>query len=145
VSEEFFTEFLAAWNSHDGAQLAAMMAEDGTYEDLATGRVMDRAAVVDFIRETDEMSSDYRVDSVSMQRSGDRYALEWRMSGINDGPISLMNLPATGKQWQIRGTSVGELDGDGRIKLNRDYWNLLAWLVEVGLAPPPEPVGAQPA
>lgn len=29
--------YLAAWNSHDGAQVAAFMTDDVTYEDLAQG------------------------------------------------------------------------------------------------------------
>ena len=93
--------------------------------------------MVDFVAETHAMSSNYVVEVVSAQRSGNNYATEWLMGGTHDGPLQLLGLPATGKQWRVRGASVGQLNDDGRIKLHRDYWNLAAFLTQVGVLPPP--------
>ena len=37
MDDEWAERYLEAWNSHDGRQVAAFMADDGTYEDLAMG------------------------------------------------------------------------------------------------------------
>ena len=68
---------------------------------------------------------------MSTRTDGSRYAIEWEMLGTNTGASG--GFPATGKPYRIRGASIGELDPDGRITANRDYWNLAAYLIEVGL------------
>ena len=117
---------LGAWNSQDGNRLAALMAQDGTYEDVAVGQTMDRESIVDLIARTHTLSSDHRLEWMAKQRSGNDYAAEWLMSGINDGPAPELGLEATGKPFAVRGASVGQLDERGLIKVHRDYWNLLA-------------------
>jgi steroid delta-isomerase-like uncharacterized protein len=136
MGTEWFEEYLDAWNSHDAARVATFIAEDGTYEDLALGqRHEGRDDITSFIAEASQFSSDYRFASVSAQASGDRYALEWEMTGTNTGAAGA--LPATNKPYRIRGVSVGRLNADGKIAENRDYWNLADYLMQVGLLPPP--------
>jgi len=43
---------------------------------------------------------------------------------------------ATGKPYEILGVSIGRLEG-GHVKENRDYWNVAAYLRQVGLMPMP--------
>jgi steroid delta-isomerase-like uncharacterized protein len=128
--------YLDAWNSHDGRRVAAFMAEDVVYDDLASGLVhRGRDAVQAYVEQTVAFSSDYRFVTVSTQADGNRYAIEWEMLGTNTGASG--GFPATGKPYRIRGASIGEVDADGRITANRDYWNLAAYLIEVGLLQPP--------
>ena len=128
--------YLEAWNSHDGGQVGAFMAEDATYEDLALGVLHEgRDAIKTFAEEADSFSSDYRFISISTQQSGSSYAMEWEMVGTNTGEGG--GLPATNKPYKIRGASVGVVDDDGKIKHNRDYWNMADYLVQVGILPPP--------
>jgi steroid delta-isomerase-like uncharacterized protein len=132
MGTEWVTDYLAAWNSYDGAAVAAFMAEDVTYEDLSSGDVYEgRAAVQGYVEATHGFSSDYRFVVVSAQADGERYAIEWEMLGSNTGPSG--GFPATGKPYRIRGASIGQLDAGGKIVRNRDYWNLAAYLVEIGL------------
>lgn len=132
MGTEWVEEYLAAWNSYDGPAVAAFMAEDVTYEDLSSGEVYQgRAAVQTYVEGTYGFSSDYRFVVVSAQADGRRYAIEWEMLGSNTGPSG--GFPATGKPYRIRGASIGELDAAGKIARNRDYWNLAAYLVEIGL------------
>jgi steroid delta-isomerase-like uncharacterized protein len=70
---------------------------------------------------------------VSMQQTGDRYAFEWELEGTNTGSVA--GLPATNKQFRIRGVSIGEVDADRRIIHNRDYWNMADYLAQVGIMP----------
>ena len=132
MGAEWVDDYLAAWNSYDGEAVAAFMAEDVTYEDLSSGAVYEgRAAVRTYVAGTYGFSSDYRFIVVSAQADGDRYAIEWEMLGSNTGPSG--GFPATGKPYRIRGVSIGTVDAGGLIVHNRDYWNLAAYLVEIGL------------
>ena len=136
MGAEWVDGYLDAWNSHDGGQVATFMAEDVVYDDLASGLVhRGRDAVKAYIEQTHAFSSDYRFITVSTRTEGSRYAIEWEMLGTNTGAAG--GFPATGKPYRIRGASIGELDADCRIGANRDYWNLAAYLMEVGLFPPP--------
>ena len=129
-------DYLAAWNSHDGAKVAAYMAEDATYEDLALGQMHEgRAAIETFVNEANDFSKDYSFVFVSEQADGDSYALEWEMIGTNTGEAG--GLPATNKPYRIRGVSVGQLNSDRKIAMNRDYWNMADYLMQVGILPPP--------
>jgi steroid delta-isomerase-like uncharacterized protein len=132
MGTDWVDRYLDAWNSHDGSQVTAFMADDVTYDDLAGGAsYQGRDAVRAYVDQTHEFSTDYRFATVSAQAEGRRYAIEWEMFGTNTGPSG--GFPATGNRYRFRGASIGELDDDGRITLNRDYWNLAAYLVQVGL------------
>ncbi len=125
-----------AWNSHDGGRVAAFMAEDVTYEDLAGGAVFHgRDEVAAYVAATHVWSTDYRFVAVTTQSSGGSYAVEWEMLGTNTGAFGA--LPPTGKPYRIRGVSVGRLNDAGEIATNRDYFNVADYLAQVGLFPPP--------
>ena len=137
MAAEWVDGYLAAWNSHDGAQVAAFMTEDVVYDDLSSGLVHHgREAVQAYVAQTHEFSRDYRFVLVTTRAEGSNYAIEWEMLGTNTGASG--GFPATGKPYQFRGASIGELTPDGKISANRDYWNLAAYLMQVGLfqAPP---------
>ena len=108
------------------------MAEDVTYEDLAGRTVYQgRDAVQAYVEQTHDFSSDYRFVTVSTQdgrkplcdRVGDaRY--EYRR--VRRVPCDRQAVP-----------DPGCIDrGVGRRRphhANRDYWNLAAYLAQVGL------------
>ena len=131
---EWVGRYLDAWNTHDGSAVAAFMAEDVTYEDLAQGAVYrGRDGVAGYVGATDVWSSDYRFVVVTAQSDGAAYAIEWEMLGTDTGEVG--GAAPTGKPYRIRGASIGTLDGDGRIVTNRDYFNLADYLAQVGLFP----------
>ncbi|MGH9279114.1 MAG: ester cyclase [Acidimicrobiales bacterium] len=128
--------YLDAWNSHDGRQVAAFMAEDVVYEDLAGGAVYHgRDEVAGYVAATHVWSGDYRFVTVTTQSSGDRYAIEWEMLGTNTGELG--GIAPTGKPYRIRGVSIGQLNGAGEVASNRDYFNVADYLAQVGLFTPP--------
>lgn len=127
--------YFEAWNSHDARRVAEFMTDDATYEDLALGVThAGHENIRAFVAEAHDFSSDYRFDPVSAQQSGDQYCLEWEMHGTNTGAGG--GLPATNKPFRVRGVSVGQLES-GKIKSNKDYWNMADYLVQVGLMPMP--------
>lgn len=128
-------DYFQAWTSHDASRIVSFMADDVVYEDVALGaRYEGREAVMEFVAETERWSNDLRFDLVSEVQSGDSFAAEWVMSGTNTGETR--GLPATGKTFSLRGSSVGRLNSDGLIVENRDYWNAADYLVQVGILPP---------
>lgn len=132
MTTDWVDVYREAWNSHDGARVAALMATDAVYEDLAGGNVYDgREAIRAYVEGTHDFSSDYVFLVVSAQGDDTRYAIEWEMLGTDTGGSG--GSPATGRSYRIRGVSVGELDGSGLITANRDYWNLADYLTQVGL------------
>ena len=134
---DWMDAYLDAWNSRDGSQVTAYMTQDATYEDLALGVLHEGVdAIKVFVEEAGAFSSDYRFTPVSQQQSGSSYCLEWEMAGTHTGEGG--GLPATNKPYLIRGVSVGQLDGNGKIRQNRDYWNMADYLMQVGLIPPPD-------
>ncbi|MDP1804787.1 MAG: nuclear transport factor 2 family protein [Acidimicrobiales bacterium] len=81
MSSEWIDGYLAAWNSHDGRQVAAFMAEDVVYDDLASGLVhRGRDAVQAYVEQTVAFSDDYRFVTVSTQADRNDYAIEWEIS-----------------------------------------------------------------
>jgi steroid delta-isomerase-like uncharacterized protein len=136
LGAEWFDRYLEAWNSHDPARVVEFMAEDAAYEDLALGVAHEgREAIAAFVAQASAFSSDHRFVAVSVQTDCEAYAAEWEMVGTNDGAAA--GLPPTNKPYRIRGVSIGVLDGNGRIRRNRDYWNMADYLAQVGLLPPP--------
>jgi steroid delta-isomerase-like uncharacterized protein len=132
----FFEEYLAAWNAHDPAAVARHMADDAIYEDVALGRVLHGPAeIAAFVDEATRSSSDFRFEEVSLFTAGSDYANEWIMTGTNDREVK--RVPATGRSFRVRGASIGRLDTSGRIVENRDYYNLVELLTQLGLLPSP--------
>ena len=131
---EWIDRYVQAWNSHDARKVAELMAEDVNFEDVAAGQTHhSRQAVEAFAASTLVWSADLSMVVVTSQQDGDQYAFEWELSGTNTGAVA--GLPATNKPFRIRGVSIGERDGEGRIVRNRDYWNLADYLVQVGILP----------
>jgi len=129
--------FVDAFDSHEGSRVAALVAPDVRWEDVAAGIVFENpAALGAFIDVSDEFSKDYRFTLVSEHVSAARYALEWEMAGTNTG--AFQGAPATKKHYCIRGVSIGSFDADGKIKENRDYYNVAELMQQLGVRPADE-------
>jgi steroid delta-isomerase-like uncharacterized protein len=77
----------------------------------------------------------YVVDSFVGE--GDKFADEWTFTGTNTGPFRLPgggNVPATGKPVEIKGMELVEVR-DGKIVVDNLYYDFMAAVVQLGLAP----------
>ncbi len=128
-----FTGYMAAWDRHDGDGVAAYFTGDGTYEDTTLAKRMEGLTeIAGFVTEAESgFSSDFTFTLNTAMQSDEGYVMEWVMAGTHDRSGTL---PATGKPYAIHGVSVGTFEGE-KIKANRDYWNALAFMGEVGLLP----------
>jgi steroid delta-isomerase-like uncharacterized protein len=138
-------DYFAAWARHaqasdpdggraDREHLLAFMAPDVVYEDVPTGAVFHgHEGVIKMGHLALTMAPDLRFVCLSAQASDDRFAFETETHGTNTG--SLGALPATGKAFVLRGVSVGRRSPEGKVLEHRDYWDLMAYLRQIGLAP----------
>jgi steroid delta-isomerase-like uncharacterized protein len=131
-------EYLAAWNDHDPDAVTDFMTNDVVYTDLGLGEQFEG---VDAVRAFVEgmaigFSTDYHFTLGQAIVTPEAYSYEWTMSGTNDCADAERGFPATGMRFEIPGISIGVLR-HGKIKDNRDYWNMATYLMQVGLMPEP--------
>jgi len=131
-----FKGYAAAWDRHDTAAVGSFFTSDGTYTDVPLRKTLEGpAGIAGFVEESlNEFSSDFRFELKSSGESERGYAMEWTMSGTHDRSSKMPPLPATGKAFEIRGVSVGTLEGS-KIAANRDYWDVATFLRQVGILP----------
>ncbi|WP_448628369.1 ester cyclase [Geodermatophilus sp. URMC 64] len=133
---------IAAQDAHDVPAILRLMTEDVVYEDTTLGvRRQGHEGVGAMLRSVAEvLSTDYRITAGQVVVTADGYAVEWVMEGTNDRDDPGNGLPATGQRFAQPGVPIGRLR-DGKIAENRDYWNLAAFLTQVGLMPGAGPAG----
>jgi uncharacterized protein (TIGR02246 family) len=108
-----------AWNKHDAAAIAA------TYE--PTGKLVipgepvwsGKDGVTAEAKQTFTTYPDFKLAITRSFTKGNTVALEWVITGKNDGP--LMGQKATGRQMGVNGASVLTFDDDGLIKEDHRY------------------------
>ncbi|GEM_PF-3896787 len=130
-------QFAQAWSNHDGRALQALMADDALYEVVPQGRVFRPDALPEQVSFMESLASDFSVRLVSSLVEQDRCAVEFELSGTNDGPFAPFRLAPSGRPFTIRGMWLFAFAGD-RIASCRAYWDFSGLLRQVGVAPPGE-------
>jgi steroid delta-isomerase-like uncharacterized protein len=135
VARQVVEAFRAAWDAHDGAALAALMAEDGIYEVVPQGRAFGAELIEQQMTFMQSLSSDFSIRYVSVVEEGGRLATEWEMEGTNDGPFEPFRLTPSGRRFTIRGAWFFTIEDD-RVRSCRAYWDLAGLLNQIGVRPP---------
>jgi steroid delta-isomerase-like uncharacterized protein len=121
------------WSSHDMPRLLELFTDDVVYEDVTMGvtnrgktelRTFGEGFFVGFPDVTFEVTSRFATETQG--------GLEWVMRGSHQG--DLPGMPATGKHVEVRGASIVGF-ADGRISRCSDYWDMAAFLKQLGLMP----------
>src|SRR5215207_4526058 len=122
----------AAWNSHDSAQVAALLTPDGLYEDLAFGFVAHGTEeITDFAQGFFTAAPDLHIDLLAGFATAEWAAAEWLFSGTDTGGVA--GTP-TGKRFEVRGATIFELQ-EGKARRNTDYYNASTVLEQLGRLP----------
>ncbi len=130
-TEQFLRSYYASWTPANPELVLSHFNETATFEDLAfAARFEGRAEIESFILLTYSGVPDFRVEPTNLFVSGDRAGVEWVMSGTHAG--DLPGLPATGKRFEVRASSIIQLRDD-LIESMVDYWNLDTFRRSVGL------------
>jgi steroid delta-isomerase-like uncharacterized protein len=133
-AEKQMKQIVEAWNSHDPNRILTFFTDDCIYEDVAMGVVnRGKKEFTAFINSTVADFPDFKLEGKSAFQAGDWVGSEWVLTGTF-AHSSIPGMPATGKKFSVRGASIAELR-NGKIKRNSDYWNMAAFLQQVGLMP----------
>jgi steroid delta-isomerase-like uncharacterized protein len=132
---------LAAWNRGDAEGIVAFIAEDVIWRDVALGMPLHgRAALQAAAQAYMTAFPDLHIDVTSWTLDGPRLVQEWTVTGTHRG--ELMGMPPTGRWTESYGAAVTTFDEDAVMIEGSSYWNPLAMLQQLGLAPMPEPAPA---
>lgn len=129
--------YLEAWNARDVDDIVGFFAEDVALVDVPLGAeahgVVEARKLV--ARLLSAYSSDFRRELGRLVvDDGTSYAFEFTETGTNDLALADSRFPATGRAFELAVVSVGRRQG-GRIVEHKDYWDLTAYLRQVGLMP----------
>ena len=131
-------EMTAAWNRGDADGLAELVAEDVIWRDVALQKpVNGREEIRTRARVYLAAFPDLRVQETSSTVAGPRLALELTITGTHRG--ELLGIAPTGRWTESYAAVVLTFDEDGMIIEGATYWNALAMMCQLGLAPPPAP------
>jgi len=123
-------DYAAAWCSHDVNSLLAVFTNDCIFEDVTLGVTNRGKEELKAFAETFfRFAPDLRLEVAHSAIGREFAACEWVFSGTQR--MEFMGKPANGKRWSFRGVSFIEL-ADGKIKRLSDYWNLSAFLEQLG-------------
>lgn len=129
--EQRLESYYDAWSQQDIDAVMAFFAEHSVFEDLAfSARFEGVEQIRHFVALTYTGSPDFQVQPTQIIVGNGVAAASWVMSGTHAG--DLPGLPATGKPFQVRASSIVNFDGD-IIKSIVDYWNPLEFRRSVGL------------
>lgn len=130
--EALVTDLFEALNSGDPGQVGALYTADYRGNDVGqAGGVSGREAVVRSYSRLIAAFPDARFEGESLV-SGERVALIWTMRGTHRGPF--LNVPATGREVEIRGVSVLAI-ANGQFASGTRIWDVAGFLRQVRLIP----------
>ncbi|GCE02525.1 ester cyclase [Embleya hyalina] len=128
----------AMTTSRDTDAIAECFAQDAVAI-TPEGELRGRDAIANYMAEFTIALPDSAFDQEHQYEVGDTAVDEGWYLGTNTGPLKLPDgttLPATGKSVRIHGCDVATVE-DGRIVDYRLYFDQLAFLEQLGLAPTP--------
>ena len=133
LTDKILDDWEAAWSVHDIDKLLSLFTDDCVYEDVTLGAVHHgKAELKGFADLLFAAFPDFKVELASGFIAGNWAGAEWTMSGTHKG--DLPELPATGKHFSVRGSTIRELR-KGKIKRNSDYFDRVTFLKQLGIMP----------
>jgi steroid delta-isomerase-like uncharacterized protein len=135
---EFTPRWLEAWNSHEAAQLLALMTEDIEYRDDSWHKTMHgHADVREFLEATWRATPDMTFELLSgpyVIPGEPRAAFHWRGWGTHTGVLEPPGFAPTGRRWELDGVDLHEYR-DGRVCRLRIVFDMMTASRQLGLLP----------
>ncbi len=127
--------YVEAFNQHNADRCAAFAADDAKFTDMVSGREFDGPPG---LREWDQMMftayPDGSVEILNAFGSSDGLVVEAVFRGTQRGTTPLLAIPPTGKKVELPFCIIGRTR-DGKIVSARQYYDGLALLRQLGMAP----------
>ncbi|MHC6591515.1 ester cyclase [Arthrobacter sp. C152] len=128
---------MAAWDKHDTAGFAGLLADDFTFSDvMAPEAFRTREQVQAYMDSWFTAFPDMHVTSTRRVVSDDEVAAEVEFTGTNTGPLRMgdREIPATGKSVVGTGTYFASVR-DGKIASFRAHPDVASMMGQLGLMP----------
>jgi len=128
---------IEAFNNSDWEACKAKMTPDAVYDEAGTSRRMQGLAeIIPGWQGWKEAMPDISGSVTSAYASGDTVFLEVTWQGTHTGPLQGPSgtIPATGKKQITRAAWLAVYEG-GQAKTIRHYFDMLAFLAQLGLLP----------
>jgi len=134
-AQDFLTDLLEGWNTHDKQRLLDKYHPDFDGEDISeckhAGDLYDAGRMIDYVFTA---FGDFDMKLLEWGVDGDNIFFFWRIKGHHRG--WLMNIPPTGKPVTFTGSTFLSLK-DGLIIKSRRIWDVATVLRQIGLLPEP--------
>lgn len=129
----------AAVNAHDLNPIGDMYAEDAELVWPGLGPTKGRNAIVGFYATLFGAFPDVHVTIKRIIEEGSAVAIEYTSEGTHSGPLPMPDgeLPPTNRRIRTDASSIGAVDGEGLIKTQREYFDQVEILAQLGLMPAP--------
>ncbi|MEA2531280.1 MAG: hypothetical protein QOG89_2924 [Thermomicrobiales bacterium] len=129
-------EWIAGWQTLDPGRIAAIYAEDGVHEVVATGEVIEgRSAIRDNIAALMTAIPDATLGVNRAFATGDAGAIDWTFTGHYTSQLPGFPPPA-GQALTFRAVILFEL-ASGQIVRSTEFYDLYGLLVQIGAVPMP--------
>ena len=137
----------AAVNAHDLNPIGDLYAEDAEAFWPGLGAIKGRSAVVAFYAQLLGAMPDVNVRLKRVIEQGDAAAVEYTSTGTQSGPFPMPagELPPTNRVITVEAVGVATFDSQGRIKTQREYFDQVDILAQLGLMPTPVTASALPS
>ena len=128
---EIVDAYFDGWNAHEPAEVAALFASGGTYEDPTTEGPVGPEAVPGIVARLCELFPYLAFEPASSVAEGRRRVVEWVLRGRNLVPIA-EGVSPTGKWIALGGVDVFEV-GDEGIESVRRYFDQRSFYEQIGM------------
>lgn len=126
--------YLAAWNSHEPAAVAAFFTEDAVYDDRGAGEIATgSAAIRDHAASVMAAFPDLRFEMVRAAHAENFTAGHWTSSMTHSGELS--GLKGTGRVVKTEGVDVATLNDDERISHLVSFYDGAQIMRDLGVLP----------
>lgn len=136
TNRKLLERYVELYNAGDLDACMELYAEDAV-QTMPDGTFEGRRMIHERLRRELEGFPDATYAVGSFVEQGDTFADEWSFVGTHTGPFALPDgtqLPPTGKRVEIRGMELVQVR-DGKIVIDNLYYDSMAVLVQLGLAP----------
>jgi|SRR5215469_11577498 SnoaL-like domain len=122
------------FNRHDAASLAAAYAPEAKLTHPRAGFLEGRAAIQAFKEAIFTGYPNCSVQTLHLLSSEQVRLSAWIFKGTNTGVLPDGVTPPTNRSVTIHGMTMSQLGPDGLIVAEREYWDMHALRIELGLA-----------
>ena len=126
-------EFYAAMSSHDLDGVLSRMDDSVVDHQLPPEMPNGKEGAAAFFTMMFGSAPDMRFEILDMLVSGNRVAIRSRVTGTQTG--TFMEMPATGKPFDVEGIDIVDVNGDGKVVEHWGIFDFLGMMQQTGLIP----------